>query len=68
MEIYWICIGYMMCAKIRFFFESSKQNTRNLIHFTEIGGKSSHFNAIYPNNLADTATISNFAASKHHKL
>jgi hypothetical protein len=36
--MYWRCIGDMMCAKIRILFESSKQNARNLIHFTEKEG------------------------------
>ena len=35
--MYWRYIGDMMCAKIRILFESSKQNARNLIHFTENG-------------------------------
>ena len=29
MEIYWRCIGDMLDAKIRIFFESSKENIRN---------------------------------------
>ena len=49
--MYWRCIGDMLDAKVRIFFESSKQNTRNLIHFTENGCNSSQINAVYPKNL-----------------
>ena len=51
LEIYWRCIGDMLDAKVRIIFESSKQNARNLIHFTENGCNSSQINAVYPKNL-----------------